>query len=81
MGRRRRKVVRIPKRRLPTVFLCPQCGRELVNVTMMKGRSRAIVHCGGCGIKEEFDVLPSRKAVDIYCMFIDKFYASVKASA
>ncbi|MEM2098495.1 MAG: hypothetical protein QXU99_01940 [Candidatus Bathyarchaeia archaeon] len=82
MGRRRRKVVHVPKKRLPKLFSCPKCGKETVHVEILREESRALVGCSSCGVQEEFPVKSVQGEVDVYCMFTDKVYsASRKASA
>ncbi|MHA1208772.1 MAG: hypothetical protein ACTSRF_06010 [Candidatus Freyarchaeota archaeon] len=50
MGRRRRrKVLRRPERKIPTIFTCPSCGEESVKVEINKNEGYAIVGCGACG--------------------------------
>jgi len=78
MGRRRRKVVRIPKKRLPKFFSCPICGKETVRVEIFHNEGRAIVSCGSCGAKEEFQAKRALGEIDIYCMFTDKIYGGLK---
>ena len=74
MGRRRRKVVRIPKKRLPRFFPCPRCGKETVRVEIFRDGGHAVVGCGSCGLKEEFQAKPAQGEIDIYCMFTDRIY-------
>jgi transcription elongation factor Elf1 len=81
MGRRRRKVVRIPKKHLPKLFACPRCGKETVTVQIYRGEARATVACGSCGLREEFPIKPAQSEIDVYCMFTDKMYGRRRAPA
>lgn len=74
MGRRRRKVVKLPKRRLPTVFLCPDCGKESVKVNIVREENLAVVKCGSCGLTDEIPIKRIYGEIDAYCLFIDNYY-------
>lgn len=78
MGRRRRRVIRIVKKKLPTVFTCPVCNEDAMKVTLPKGAGIAVVQCASCGAKDEFDVPAGTQMVDVYCKFTDKFHATGK---
>jgi transcription elongation factor Elf1 len=80
MGRRKRKVVRIPKKRLPKFFSCPRCGRETVRVEIFRDEGRAVVSCSRCDTQEEFQIKPVQREIDVYCMFTDKVYKSYRRS-
>lgn len=74
MGRRRRRVVKIVKRKLPKVFDCPKCGENSIRITLSKEAKKALVQCGSCGLKEEFEISKSSEEIDVYCKFTDKMH-------
>jgi transcription elongation factor Elf1 len=79
MGRRRKKVVHIPKKKLPKFFSCPRCGKATVRVEIFRDEGgRAVAQCSSCGLKEEFTVKPAQGEVDVYCMLTDRVYANLK---
>jgi len=73
-GRKRRKIIKKPPKRLPTVFACPNCGNKSISIEVKKGESKAVVKCGVCGIKAEVQISSIEDAVDAYGKFIDDFY-------
>ncbi len=74
MGRRRRRVIRIVKKKLPTVFVCPRCGEEAVRVTIAKDTGKAVVLCALCNLKDEFPAHPAAQPIDVYSYFTDRYY-------
>lgn len=82
MGRRRKKVVHIPKKRLPKFFSCPRCGKETVRVDIIReDGGHATAQCSSCGLKEEFQVKSAQSEVDVYCMLTDRVYGSQKRAS
>jgi transcription elongation factor Elf1 len=79
MGRRRKRVVRIPRKRLPKIFSCPKCGKETVRVELFRDESRALAGCSSCGFQEEFTIKTAQSEVDVYCMLTDRVYGSSRS--
>jgi transcription elongation factor Elf1 len=76
MGRRRKKIVKLPKKKLPIIFLCPACGERSVNIQIARKTNTAMVRCGKCGIEKDVLISPIEQPIDAYCKFTDGFYAS-----
>ena len=74
MGRRRKKAVKIVRRTLPELYLCPRCVKNTVKATISKKRERAVVVCSSCGLNTYFPSTPGMGDVDAYCRFVDIFY-------
>jgi transcription elongation factor Elf1 len=76
MGRSRRKVTRLQRKKLPNFFLCPQCGRDSIKVIIEDDKLPAVIFCGNCNLTHEITTKPGDMPVDIYCKFTDIFYSS-----
>lgn len=77
MGRRRRRVVRMPKRRIPAVFMCLLCGKRAVTVRIQREKGSAVVRCGACNAMGEVKLRASSMApVDAYSFWCDQIYKS-----
>jgi transcription elongation factor Elf1 len=75
MGRRRKQVVKIVRRTLPELYLCPQCGKNTVKASINKTKSKAAVICSSCGLRSSISATANMVPVDAYCEFVDQYYA------
>ena len=77
MGRRRKRVVKVPRKALPKVYSCPKCGEESVRVVISRDSHNASVVCGNekCGLSAEVVVSNVEQAVDAYCKFTDMYHS------
>lgn len=72
MGRRRRKRLYKPvKRRIPRIFSCPRCGARTVVVSVTRGKTEATVTCGDCELAWTTDRKSYEEKVDVYSRFVD----------
>ena len=74
MGRRRRKAVKIVRRKLPELFLCPRCGKNTVKATINKDKAQVFVICSNCSLNATFQSKPQMREVDAYCLLVDRYY-------
>ena len=74
MGRRRKQVVKIVRRTLPELYLCPRCGKNTVKASINKSTSMATVICSSCSLRSSFAAKTNMVSVDAYCIFVDHFY-------
>ena len=70
MGRKRRKIIRRPPRRIPKVFYCPLCNQQSVTVVNVTTYS-AEVSCGNCGTTHVVPWYRSSMPVDAYSTWYD----------
>ena len=75
MGRRRRRVVRAPKRKIPVIFMCPSCGKKSIKVEMLREESRAKLQCGTCTLSGDVPIKIHFEEIDVYCEFIDGLHS------
>ena len=74
MGRRRRKkVIKIVKPKIPDVFTCPICGSKSLNVTIEKKEKIGRVICGSCGVSWSTELSGFEERIDVYHKFFDAF--------
>lgn len=82
MGRRRktRKIRPTrPKRVIPKIFQCPNCGKTSLTVDVEKKKDsdmiHAIIRCGVCKLKYEMDLPSVYQPVDAYAKFLDEYHS------
>jgi transcription elongation factor Elf1 len=77
LGRRRKRIIKAPKKGLPKVFSCPKCGEESVRVVISRDNHVASVICGNqkCAMSTEVPVSNVEQAVDAYCKFADMYHS------
>ena len=74
MGRKRQKVSNIIRKRLPSQFLCPNCGKNTVSIILKLDEGLSRIICASCSLKNQFPVPEHVQPVDAYCIFVDKYY-------
>lgn len=79
MGRRKRRK-QVPKkvvRKLPTIFSCPQCGKQTLSISLKKRLEGdwvlAEAVCGECGFCARLRITPIQQAVDAYGKLVDLY--------
>lgn len=74
MGRKRKKVEKYTRSRLPTRYLCPNCGKNTVEVIVREDEEIARIICSNCSLKREISIVKDTAPIDAYCQFVDYFY-------
>jgi len=74
VGRKRQKQVKIIKKKLPSQYLCPKCGKNTVTIILRKGEKLGRIICANCGLKDQFPIPENTQPVDAYCIFVDNYY-------
>lgn len=79
MGRRKKRRKAVPRvvRRLPKIFLCPNCSRQSLSISLtpISGTeySEAVGRCGECGLCVKVVVPKIFQPVDAYGRIVDAF--------
>ncbi len=78
MGKRRKSRKRAllrPRKRIPKIFTCPNCGNTSVIVKPDRKGGMVRVVCGECGIGATYEENRSKQTVDYYNAFVDDYYS------
>ncbi len=71
MGRRKRRVIKVFKRKLPKILACPRCG----NISLIVDRvtdDLVNIKCGTCHLLYSYPASKEKEYIDTYNEFIDK---------
>lgn len=74
MGRKRKKEEKIIRKTLPELFLCPNCAKNTVKVTIDLKNQIAGIRCSSCGLRGRVQIDAQTAPVDAYSIFVDKYY-------
>jgi transcription elongation factor Elf1 len=75
MGRRKtKKIVTRPKPKLPSIFICPSCGKKAVKVEISQSQNIAEIKCGSCKLELEIPSHSLMEPVDAYGEYVDAFH-------
>ena len=74
MGRKRQQSSKIIKKRLPSQYLCPNCGKNTISIILKPDEGYGRIICASCSLKDQFPVPEHVQPVDAYCIFVDKYY-------
>ena len=74
MGRKRHQASKIIKKRLPSQYLCPNCGKNTISIILKPDEGYGRIICASCSLKNQFPVPEHVQPVDAYCIFVDKYY-------
>ncbi len=74
MGRRRRKkIVKIYRPKIPKIFTCPVCGSKSLNIIVDKKKMTAKARCPNCGLEWETNIKSYEEKIDIYHRLFDEY--------
>jgi transcription elongation factor Elf1 len=74
LGRKRKKIIKYTRSKLPNQYLCPNCGNSTVQVVIREEKESARIMCSNCTLKSEIKVRQESSPIDAYCQFIDGYY-------
>ncbi|HDJ22068.1 MAG TPA: hypothetical protein ENF19_02570 [Candidatus Bathyarchaeota archaeon] len=81
MGRKRQKVVKVIRKKLPEQYLCPECGKDTISIALHKDEGYGRIICTNCNLKSQFPIPASADPVDAYCIFVDRYYGAQEIRA
>jgi len=77
--RRKKKVIKIYKPKIPKVFICPVCGSQSLNIEIDRKHGVAIAKCGICGLEWSTIVKQYEEKIDIYHRLFDEVIEGEKS--